>query len=67
MQDFMTVLGSHFHDVAAELQQFLVSYVAPMDDCDPGMVRAHNNTLGSRGWGGMRIIQCQASTRMQQL
>ena len=44
----MTVLGSHFLDVAAELQQFLVNYVAPMAECDPGMVRAHYTLVNRR-------------------
>lgn len=38
LQDFLSVLGSHFRDVAATWQHFLLSQVAPMADCDPGMV-----------------------------
>jgi hypothetical protein len=53
----MAVLGSHFLDVAAELQQFLVIYVAPMAECDPGMVRAHNTLVNGVGDFAYNAIQ----------
>jgi hypothetical protein len=50
VQDFMTVLGSHFRDVAASWQHFLVTHVAPMAECDPGMVSVTAfNSIASQG------------------
>lgn len=41
-QDFLSVLGSHFQEVAATWQHFLVTHVAPLADSDPSIVRRTN-------------------------
>lgn len=44
------MLGAHFRDVAAALQQFLVGHVAPMAECDPGMVSQQPRARGAHTW-----------------
>jgi len=47
VQDFLAVLGSHFHDVATTWQNFLVTHVAPLAESEPSVVSEGQPTCAS--------------------